>query len=363
MKKHITAVMFLLTILLFAKVNVFASEITLGLDKAIEMAKKDNPQLISADVKIQDAQRQLDEAKKDQRNTKGAIRLPEMFSLVAVKKGYYVEQAKIGLQLAKTERQKAENNISYEVTQKYYSLKLSEELLKSARDTYNLTVQNKNAVDKQYEVGLVSALDVQSASYAVNQSKAMVSKYERNMDIARKSLLVSLQIDDENTNPVLTDGIEYEEFTADVKADIKKAMENRMDIYSLKANSEQAKRYLDITMVLGYKSSEYSAAKQSLSQAEYNYKNTMKLMGISINSFYNDILNAKDSVLLAEENLLLKQKEYETSEAQYSIGMITNSQLLSVLSSVTNAKIELENAKLTYKLAVKKYGYEITIGL
>ena len=43
--------------------------------------------------------------------------------------------------------------------------------------------------------------------------------------------------------------------------------------------------------------------------------------------------------------------------------MITNAQLTATMNSVFNAETELENAKLTYKLAVEKYGYEITIGL
>lgn len=363
MKKLFTAITLFLTIVLCINVVSFAQEITLSLDDAINMAKKDNPKFIIADVKIKDAERQLQEAKRDQKDVKGAIRIPEMFSLAAVKKGYYVEQAKIGVEIAKREKQREEGTLSYEVTQKYYYLKLSEELVKCAKDTYNVALQNKSAVDKKFELGLVSSLDVSNAAYAVSQAKAMVNKYERDYDIAKQSLLVSLQIDDDTTKLILTDGIEFEEFSSDVKADIKNAMETRLDVYSLKSAYEQAKRYLDITVVLGYKSAEYSAANNTLVQSEYNYSNTKKLIGISINATYNDILNSKDSVLLAEENLELKKKEYEVAKAQYEIGMITNSQLVSVLNSVGNAQIELENAKLTYKLATKKYGYEITIGL
>ena len=55
--------------------------------------------------------------------------------------------------------------------------------------------------------------------------------------------------------------------------------------------------------------------------------------------------------------------EYNIAKIQYDLGMITNTQLSAALNAATAAETELENSKLTYKLAVIKYGYDITIGL
>ena len=33
------------------------------------------------------------------------------------------------------------------------------------------------------------------------------------------------------------------------------------------------------------------------------------------------------------------------------------------MNDLSQSEIDFENAKLTYKLAVEKYGYEITVGL
>jgi hypothetical protein len=45
------------------------------------------------------------------------------------------------------------------------------------------------------------------------------------------------------------------------------------------------------------------------------------------------------------------------------MGMITNLELTKDLNELTTAMEDLENAKFTYKLAVEKYNYDITIGL
>lgn len=337
-------------------------EYTLTLDDAIKMATEDSPQFISADVKIADAQKQLEKAKKNMRDFKGPIRLPAGIANVALKQGYYVRQAEIGVKTAQMQKEQLEKKAAYDVTQKYYGVKLSESLLESAKSAYELSLSNKNTMDTQFSLGLVSELDVKNAQYSLNQAKAAMDSYERSLSIAKKSLCIALNID-ENCTLNLTDGIEYEEFTSPVTEDIKKAMETRLDIYSLKSVYEQAKSYRDVTQTLGFSSAEYSAANSSVIQAEYNYTNTKKLIGLMIQSGYNDILGARDSLKLSEENLNLRQQEYEIGVIQHELGMITNTQLTAMLSNVTKARIELDNAKLTYKLAVKKYGYDITIGL
>ena len=365
MKKYVlTVVLTVMSIFLCAfTASAETKTYTLSLEEAISMAMEDNPQFTSAQTKIKDAEKQLAEAKKDQKNVKGVIRLPEGLQLAAVKKGYYVEQAKFGVESAKLEKIQAESKLSYEVTQKYYTLKLAQLLYASANDSYQLMLENKNNMDTQFSLGLVSQMDVNNANYAVMQAENMVNTYQRNLGIAKKNLMISLQIEDEDANFVLTDGIEFEEFTADLNSDAQKAMESRYDLYALKSMYEISGKYLDVTMLLGMKSSEYSAANQAMVQNEYTYNNTKKLIGLSINVSYNEILNAKDALKLAETGLSLREQEYEIAKVQAEIGMITNNQLTAALNNVANARIEYENAKLTYKLAVIKYEYEITIGL
>ncbi len=363
--KKICASVMVIVMTLLASISAYAQEesYTLSLKDAIEMATKDNPLFVSADTKITNAEKQLQDAKYDQRHSKGPVRLPEGLQLAAIQKGYYVEQAQIGLEQAKREKTQSEAGLAYEVTQKYYSLKLAEELVKSSENAYRLAAENKSNMDVQFSLGLVAELDVNSASYAVMQAETTKESYKRNYDIAKKNLMISLGIDNYNTSLILTDGIEFKEFETDVEKDITAAMDTRLDVYLLKSVYDQSVLYIDVARLLGVKSAEYSAANQSMVQNEYTFSNTKKLIGLSINVQYNDILNARDKVKLSEENLRLRTQEYNIAKLNSELGMITNTQLTAALNNVTAAEIELENAKLTYKLAVEKYGYEISIGL
>lgn len=373
MKKRISSLFMAAMLITFMAVNALAEETvietservnyTLSLEDAIKMATEGNPQFESADTKIADAQRQLKQARKDQRNMKGAIRLPAGLANVAVKQGYYVSQYEIAEESAKREKKQAIDTLAYDVTQKYYGVKLSEALLQNAKNAYKVACDNKISMEKQYELGLVSKIDVHNANYTLNQAQSSCDSYERSLTLAQKSLAIALQIDDENYTLNLTDGIEYEEFTTDLNKDIENAMETRYDVYGLKSQYEQAEKYTHIAALLGTSSSQYSSANSAKVQSEYVYKNTKKLIALSINSSYNNILNAKDSLNLAQENLNLRQMEYDAAVIQHNLGMITNTQLTAIMNNVLAASTSLENAKLTYKLAVKKYGYDTTIGL
>lgn len=346
----------------FAQEEDAIKSYTLSLEDAILLAVSNDYYFTTADIKISDAQKQYEQARKDQKNMKGSIQLPQGFANIPVKQGYYVEQARIGIESAKMEKEQGKANLAYNVTELYYSYKLCEATLNSAETAYTMALNNKNVIDTQFSLGLVSELDVKNAAFALSQAENAVAKYKRSLDVAKEAFCIKVGIDS-NCVLNLTDGIEFEEFSTVLDADITNAMESRYDIFMLKSAASQAEKYMNATIILGYSSAQHSAANQAKVQADYTYDNTKKLIGLSIKTVYNDILNAKDSLFLAEKNLEIKNQEYTVAVIQHDLGMITNSQLTGVMNNVTMAQIELENAKLTYKLAVEKYKYEITIGL
>jgi len=368
-RKRIIALLVLIVTAFTLCGSVYAEEnavktYTLSLDDAIKMMIERDPSFKSADVKLADAERQLHEAYENQEDSKKmAVRISSGISGLLMQKGYYVEQAKLGVESAKREKEQKTASSSYNITQQYYSVKLCEKLLESAQSAYELTLNNKNTIDTQFSLGLVSELDVNNAAYALNQAKAARDKYERNLILARKNFATHIFIDDEEFVLNLTDGIEYEAFETNLQEDVKKALESRYDVYLLKNSVKLAETKASIAKHLGTDSSTYSSANQEYVQSEVTYKNTSRLIALSVNASYNAIIDAKDALFLAEEKLKLSQQEYNIAKVQYELGMITGTQLTSIMNAVTASQIELENAKLTYKLAVEKYGYDITVGL
>lgn len=368
MKKKILSVLLAFTILISLGNFAFAEEsdsstYVLTLDEAIKLALANDPAYKNFDSAELNAQKQLDKAYRDQRELKGAIRLPAGIANVAVKQGYYIEQAKIAKETTKRSKLQYESKTAYLITQAYYNVKLAEDMVETTRTAYELALKNKKSIDLQFSLGMVSQLDVNKAGYSVNETKAQLDKNERTLALAIKSFASSLFVEETDAEFKLTDEIVCGDFKASLTEDTAKAIDNRLDLYQLKSVYSQAEKYTKVTALLGQTSAQHSDAVQSKLSAETNYKNAVRQTDIFINSTYNSVLDAYDALKLAEENYSIRKQEYDISVIQYDIGMITNEQLISSMNFATSSKIQLDNAKLTYKLAVEKYNYEIAIGL
>ena len=336
---------------------------TLSLAEAIELATKDNPQFLTYDTKISDYKYQLERSRVEMRNSKGPVKIPEGLQVIAIQKGYNVKQNEINFTAAQMEKEQAKNKLAYNVTEKYYNVKLSEALVKSSEDTYNLTRENEGHIKLQYELGMVSELDYKNACLAVIQAKANLDKYSRNLEIATEDFRIALQIQNPNAVFTLTDSIEKEEFSANLDEDTKKALESRLDVFKLKKTYEQSILYREAMQVAGKSSTYYSSANSNVIQCEYAYENNKKLIALSIKSTYNNVFNAEDALSVAEAKAELKEQEYTVAKLKYDLGLITNGELTNAMLNLSSANVELDNSKLTYKLAVQKYLYEITLGL
>ena len=339
-------------------------EYSLSLEAAIELALKDNPQFNNYDTAIEDAQVQLKQAQKNKRDAEGKkVSIPAQLDTVALQKGFYVEQAQFNLDSKNMEKQQAEKSLAYKVTEQYYNVKLSEALLKCTEDAYALAKTNADTVRQQFDLGLAAELDVTNAQLAEDRAKASCDSMSRGLNLAIESLKLSLQLDEEDCTISLTDGIDYAEFDGKLDEDMQKALESRYDMFCLKGAYEQTKNYRDYTDILGHTSSIYSAASAKVVQAEYTYTNAAKNVKLAIKSYYNSVVDAKQQLELASSEAALAEREYQVAKLKYDLGLITNSELTSKMNAVSTSLQSVEKAKLTYKLAVEKYGYETSIGL
>ena len=132
---------------------------------------------------------------------------------------------------------------------------------------------------------------------------------------------------------------------------------------ALKENYELAKLHFEYTKPLTANSANYQTSYSDLISKEYSYTNNQKLIALSIKNTYHSVLNAADSLKTAEKKAELSEKTYEIQKLKFDNGMITNTELTKAMNDSLTENINLENAKLKYKMAVEKYNAEITTGL
>lgn len=339
---------------------------TLSLQDAISLAVKDNPQLSACDMKIESNKISLNASHLTQGEYRNATVYTQgdSFDLAYVKEGYYVSAFESAIKLGEIEKQRIENNIAYNVTEKYYNYKLAEKLIDISQNAYNLAVENKSIVEKSYELGLISGLEKESADVVVEQTELAKENNIRNFDLAKEDLKIALQLDGQDCSFDLTDNINFTEYESDVTTEINNAMNTRYDATALKENMTLAQLYFKITgRYMTANTASYNAAKSDMVQKEYNCTNNLKLIKLSIQKNYYSILSVKGDVNLADKSSTIEQKRYDIAKAKFDLGMITNTELTTELNDTYQCEVKLENAKLQYKLAVEKYKYEIKTGL
>ena len=366
----------LAAIIAFSAISAFAAEdkvktYTLSLEDAKKMAYTDNLQLQAVEFKKQSSDISLKGAKesksalKQQTNAMGKLGIATAASTQVglVRNGYYVDLFESQSELAKSELIQVQNKISYDVTEKYYNYKLAERLLEVYKNSEELAKTNYETIKKQYELGAAAKVDLEGAEAGVKQASAAAEAYERGLELSAENLAISLNVD-YPCNFVLTDTLSFVPFESDVENDIKEAEGKRYDIKALKENERLSERYYTIIKnAFTDLSADAANAKSSWLQAQYTTESGIRGIKLGIRSSYNSVLSAAKDIEIAEINLDVSKQKHEAGRLKYEMGMITDSELTSLMNDYITAEVNLEKAKLAHKLAVEKYGYEITEGI
>lgn len=351
--------------------------LTLTLEGAIELAIENNPQLTANDAAIKSAELSLEVAEesakeyssmeKDLSKIPGvsiAINISNGLEQAYLKHGYYLMAATVGYDLAVMEKGKTAATIAYDVTQSYYNVKLMEELIAIAETGLQLAKDNAEVVKKNYELGYVSQLEIKNVENSVKNAEFSLESNRRNLEIATESLKIALGIDEGNHTLVLTDEIAVPNLPQNASEKIEQAMETRYDVTALKKSNELSTKYFEITSAyMGKSTAAYNSAYSEYLLSKYTYENSTKLIKLSLKNDYAAILAAKDSITTAENDLSIKQVEYDSAKIKFEMGLITNLELTAKMVELDSAKVQLENARLTYLLAVLKFDYNTTIGI
>lgn len=369
--------------MLFSACPVFAEEadqsvavdnkavvLELSLEDAINMAKENNPQLKAADAKIKSNELSLEVVEETQKefdkmakHIKIAVKVSDGLDMAYLKHGYYPKATKVGYDLAILEKTKTEASIAYDVTQKYYNVKLMEELIAISEKGVQLACDNAEVVKKNYELGYVSALEVKNVDASVKKAQYSLDANNRNLEIARESLKIALQIEGDCTF-ILTDEILLPSLPENASEKMAAAMDTRYDVTALKKAYELSEEHFNITSAyVGDSTALYNSSYSDYLSSKYTYENTSKLIALSLKNDYAAILTAKENIISAENDLSIKQVEYDSSVIKYEMGLITNLELTAKMTELDSCKVQLENARLSYLLAVLKFDYNTTIGI
>lgn len=100
----------------------------------------------------------------------------------------------------------------------------------------------------------------------------------------------------------------------------------------------------------GNRRSEKVIGQSRTAQADAAIRLMEKQVENEIVSYYNDISSSKSKIELLSLQVQVAQKAYRQAEVNYRTGAITNLELLTSSTNVTNAKLQLEQEKINYTI-------------
>lgn len=337
---------------------------TLSLNDAINIALEDNPELAVCDYQRKSYEYSLSAARIAKKNSKNAeVMAIAGYETAYVQNGYYIDLFTSQIQLADLNKEKTKASITYKVIQNYYQYKSMENLVNIMKNSYQLALKNKAIVDKQNELGMISEIEVINAQMTVDNAKNMLDDYERKLYNVREVFKIALNIDQE-CDFILTSLIDIPEFKGNLAVDSQNAMDSRYDVKALKEGLTLAEKHLNITERAATKSTAaYYNDLSSYMKTKANTDSSLRGIRLSVKQSYDAVISTFNNMTIAKQKAEIKKKLYEAANLQFEMGMITNIELTTKLTDYLTSNEDLENAKLTYKLAFEKYNYDITIGL
>lgn len=260
-------------------------------------------------------------------------------------------QAELSAQQAADEASDGETKrLSYELEEK----KLAKQAQQIMNDWYQaqqtLIAQQKNrelfeaalaSAQSRQSIGAATQAEVLSAQQNLQNAEAQITALESQIEQTRQQLIVMLGWN-QNSTPEIRPMPEADQAriaAMDVAADTEKACEN------------------DYTLRINQKKLENSVNDSSRKIYEKTIHDDRQQIAVAVNSAYQAVKQAQNSLNEAALNLDIAAKNWNTAETQYRLGTISRMEHLQMETAYVTAQTTFETAKLALLAAVEAYDW------
>ena len=342
MKKYfrLIIVMSLCMLLLFPSFACAGEEAvhTVTLEDALQMAYTSNPDIRKADLELEKAQINRDDARDtlDWIPTGGLIdpAVNQVFNLY--------QQTEIGLSTAKKAQESEKDRITQEVISAYTKVLKDFNTMESTRLTLEDLEHQKRIAGMSMGLGLISELDYQQLESGIKEaqegSKATQAAYEGSMAALRYLLGQNA-----SWNPVLSSRAILDTYSRnELSVELSRGTSESVLVWTKKAllDIEKSKEI----WFLPNTSSDLK--KVDLHMAEVSYEQAKRDAKAMIEQLYYGIEATEGQIQAAESALATAQKDLEIAQLKYDIGAISRYSMVPGTDTLSAAELEAETARM-----------------
>ena len=293
--------------------------------KAQSFAAANNRQAVIDDLEIKAKESALKQAIENA-ETVGSSYTFEGALDIRIKKYVNPMEAERALELAKMSKQKNSRQLKHEVKKSFLNILLAQKELETEKKKLEFSKIRLDLAQARYSMNTITKQDLDSAQY--NYDSKMIDAEA----VREELLMLDINLKDQlglaiNGDPLVLDGIiERESFPeTDIDKVVSSNIEVNVDVYSAAAKLEAAKKTMELTEeLLKPGRVVYDDYLVNVEITTRDYEAALRNREMNIRNTYNELLNMKDSVELAEKYEELQLKMLDNAKTKYDKGQMSH---------------------------------------
>lgn len=307
-----------------------------------------------------------------------------------------------GLKAAKTTKefylinaQLTEEQIIENVAKAYYQVYQAEQMLDNINDNFSIAEKTSRIIKGLFDAGLAKKIDYDRVIVSLNNIKSSRQQVVNSVELAKNSLkyMTGIAMDENVELPKIQyDALDLvsEEVDFSERTELK-VLSKQIELLQLKKKASQAEYYPTVALVGSYgwlgqgkniplwngeKNGVYWSSsatiglnisipifngfstrskiqqdKIELDKAELDLKDTKLALDMAYRNAVNRLKNSDLMIKNQESNVKLANEVMENTRANYQYGLATLNDILDAEKDLAEAKNNLTNARLDYKIA------------
>ncbi|RKO65780.1 TolC family protein [Desulfofundulus salinus] len=322
----------------------------LSLNKAIEMAVKQNKALKKAELEIKRTEALREEAadQLDFTPTGGSGYDPQVEAAWAS-----LLQADLTWRMSKKSYDARLDGITLAACQLYWNVLKAQENVKVKELALELARLELQKSQSAYRLGLTGKLQSNSAGGTVaavkglEQARAEMVKAESELAAAQNELdkafvelnqLVGLWPED---RPVLVDKLEFYPLqVSNLDTEVNRVLESSPSVWLAEQEVVQKKYTTDLMWARG-QYTPYDARQAEMEQTELDAQSVKDAVGLQVRNLYYTLKNLEESYRSAEQAATMAGEELRAKQFMYQVGLATRADVLTAEVNLARAKYAL----------------------
>ena len=237
----------------------------------------------------------------------------------------------------------AEDNLVLSAQSKFLSYYKNQLQLEEAQATLTRLKQDYELAQTKRSAGTITDADVLTALEAVQDQENTIQKMEQQVESARQSLIVMLGWDSSATPTI---------------GELPKVDLSVVDQIDLSADQQTAleKNY---TLLVNQRKLENAVSDDTKRNLNTTIAGNERKIRASVASAYQNLKNAKLAYEQAQASLTTQERQASLAEQKLSAGMITAYENQTQQIALTNSRLALKEASISYQDALETYRWNV----